>query len=163
MVRKRSKVSRDVVERMYLDWLKGATLRDIARAHGGICHSTVQIWFKKTFGQAASSPRALSLYRSLLEDNPGNPEIEAWVIAKAYDPETWESDITHRSMHSMSQLSRFQVVREPKLMEYLAPVGNNPWDYVEPERLDFLRLPLFLLLVRATTGVLRDIANEQEG
>ena len=61
----------------------------------------------------------------------------------------------------MSQLSRFQVVREPKLMEYLAPVGNNPWDYVETTGLTFLRLPLFLLLVRATTALLRDISEER--
>lgn len=101
----------------YLAWLKSHSLRAIATGLG-VSHSTVCTRFQEAYGKDATNPIVMSLQRSILADYPGNPEVEAWVLTTLDQRSTPEDQ--YRSKHSIQQLTRYQVVRDPGLMDYLA-------------------------------------------
>lgn len=60
--------------------------------------------------------------------------------------------IQHRSNHSIKQLTNYQCLHEDNLMDIIASsedVVVDPWSATE-RGLDFLRLPLFLMVAQET-------------
>lgn len=114
----------------YLAWLKGSSLRAIATGLG-VSHSTVCTRFQEAYGKEATNPIVMSLQRSVLADYPGNPEVERWILTTLDLRST--PDDQYRSKHSIQQLTRYQVVRDPGLMDYLAVEDDSDR---EPEPLD---------------------------
>lgn len=143
------KPSNQELQALYLRWLKGESLRAIARSIG-VRHSTLDVWFDKTFGKQATDPIANSLVRSMLEDYPNEPVVRLWAAGWAMRGEL--EKIQHRSNHSIKQLTNYQCLHEDNLMDIIASSEDaviDPWSATE-RGLDFLRLPLFLTVTQET-------------
>lgn len=164
------------ISALYLQWLKGKTLRQLAQeCPKRISHGAIAIWFHKAFGADSTNPQAMSLQRSLLEDYPDEPpkevldrakknpavianyhrtrqQVEKWVLRNL----DLRADTQHRSNHSIGQLTKFQVVHEPEMMEFLAVAEEY---HPEPEP---LRLPGFMLLVDTLVSILRGAYAPEE-
>ena len=143
------KPSTQELQALYLRWLKGESLRAIARSIG-VRHSTLDVWFDKTFGKKATDPVANSLVRSMLEDYPTEPVVRLWAAGWAMRGEL--EKIQHRSNHSIKQLTNYQCLHEDNLMDVIASYEDavvDPWSATE-RGLDFLRLPLFLMVTQET-------------
>lgn len=141
------------LQALYLRWLKGESLRQIARSIG-VRHGTVDVWFDSTFGKQATDPTANSLVRSMLEDYPDDPVVLLWAAgwAKKGQLET----LQHRSKHSMGQLTKFQCLHDDGLMDVLATSNDaeaDPWDATR-DSLDFLRLSLYQMVAEQVATAL---------
>jgi len=69
----RRRLTKDIncdIELWYKHWLKGKSLRAVARGTG-MTHNMVQKAFQEKYGAKATDPVANSLLRSLLEDYEG--------------------------------------------------------------------------------------------
>lgn len=134
------------LKRLYTLWLQGASLRSLADPLG-VRHSTLRGWFRDTYGVGATNPVGLSLAKSVLADYEDQPEATGWVLDNltSLNGET----VQHRSNHNISQLSRYQTVRDFDLMDCLA-IAQEP----EENSWDFLRLELTLVTLSATVAVL---------
>ena len=132
------------IESLYLRWLKGESLRTLARglpySYGTLCSK-----FKRAYGDSATSPQAMSLQRSLLEDYPDRSDIDAWVLANLSNR---EPSTTYYGYHGLDMLSRYQVIHDPRLMDFIA-VGEEPEYVVE------LRLPYLVDMLAYITDMLR--------
>lgn len=132
-------MDRATLDKYYLRWLKGEPLRAIARSEG-IRHQKIDYWFRKVYGKQSTNLVANSLVRSMLKDYPNSPEVLLWVTGWA-NKGLKETDY-HRSNHSISQLTQFQTMEDPLLMDIIA-VGSEPENQ---DSFGFLRLPLFILM-----------------
>lgn len=120
----------DWVIALYMTWLYGATTRDLARQLGCDKNTLISM-FTRVFGEDAVNPGAKSLLRSLAEDYPDDPLVEDFirthilvteestgvevtpymcvysdtVVPKYLVRNTY---VTHRSKHSLNQLTRAQ-------------------------------------------------------
>jgi hypothetical protein len=98
----------------------------------------------------------MSLCRSLCQDYPDDPETIRWALGYARTAIDLKLPEAHRSLHSMDMLGRFQVVHDPKLMDYLAYEDPEVTDeYREP-----LRLPMLTCLLAGTTMILKGLLGE---
>ncbi|MFB2938395.1 hypothetical protein ACE1B6_24375 [Aerosakkonemataceae cyanobacterium BLCC-F154] len=142
------------IQEQYLEWLKGKSLRAIARKVG-ISHSAVQAKFQMLYGRQATDPVATSLVRSLLDDYGCTEEVLSLLpkLIGVYE------NTQHRSRHSINQLTRYQTATDDLMMDYLTEVASvsddngvtalfySPDDQREAEdKPEPLKLPLFLLL-----------------
>lgn len=142
----RPKIKPNEVEKLYLRWLKGEPLRKIASSIG-VRHQALDYWFKKTYGFQSTNLQANSLVRSLFQDYPNSVEVRLWAAGWAKRGE--KENHYHRSNHNIKQLTNYQVLDDPALMDFLA--------CDEPENLDrfgFLRLPLYLMMADKVLSVL---------
>ena len=140
---------------LYIQWLKGASLRELAPS-ANVSHPILRKYFRAYFGSSATDPTATSMARSLLADYPDDPEMVTYALELALGTK----EVTkHRSNHNMSQLSKFQVVREPELMDYLVSQEgvNDPWETLEPE--EPLRLSYVLMWLQWLLGYLDDLVD----
>lgn len=152
--------SNEKIKALYHEWLRGKTLRQIAAEYPEtVSHSTICIWFNRVLGKGATSPQQMSLHRSLLVDTNNDPDVEKWLHTSTLQ---LRESYRHRSHHSLRQLSRYQVVRDPRLMDYIAPTGGDPMERLTACRLDFLRLELYCLLVDSIIDILRKIDERSE-
>lgn len=134
------------LQALYLRWLRGESLRQIARSIG-IRHSTLDVWFDQTFGKKATDPVANSLVRSMLEDYPNEPVVQLWAAGFALRGE-YET-VQHRSNHSIKQLTNYQCLHEDGLMDIIATSDVvDPDEYILQQEADDgdKRLPLRSLL-----------------
>lgn len=156
---KAKKPSLEQLQALYLRWLKGESLRQIARSIG-VRHGTVDVWFDTTFGKQATDPTANSLVRSLLEDYPNDPVVLLW--AAGWSKKGQLETLQHRSRHSIGQLTKFQCLHDDGLMDVLATsedIEADPWDTTK-DSLDFLRLPLYhMVLEQTATALLSRLFN----
>lgn len=125
---------------IYKQWLQGESLRTVA-GKSGVTHSTIHTHLKKAFGERATNRKAASLYRSLLEDYPDSPEVLEWVMKLVTDGVLVEEGTFHRSNHSLDVHSQYQTLQDDQLMYTIAASEDT-----EESTLDFLRLPLYLLV-----------------
>lgn len=152
-------MNRAELSELYIAWLKGKSLRAIA-ANTTYGHSTIHAYFKKEFGTKACNRDAQSLVRSLIEDYPDQPDILEWGLKAATGGlvETQQ----HRSNHSMNMLSQYQTLDDDELLDTIAFTHD-----AEEETLDFLRLPLYKMILRVIAQqlnvVINFINNEQTG
>lgn len=141
------KPSTQELQALYLRWLKGESLRQIARSIG-IRHSTLDVWFDQTFGKRATDPVANSLVRSMLEDYPNEPVVQLWAAGFALRGEY--EVVQHRSNHSIRQLTNYQCLHEDGLMDIIATseAELDPDEYILQQEADDgdKRLPLRSLL-----------------
>ena len=150
-------VTASQVQALYLSWLKGYSLRYLAKTvDPQVSHSTIAAWFVKAYGPDATDVKATSLQRSLLSDYPDDLEVEQWVLNNLQ----LTGSKQHRSHHNLDQLTRFQVVRKPELMEYLAISEDDPLEALEPG-LDFLRLPLVLCMLTYLVSLLWHVSQKE--
>lgn len=132
---------------LYVRWLKGESLRDVARTVG-VRHGTLHQWFGKAFGKKATSLKAMSLVRSVLEDYPRDEELLVWVMEVLAKNEL--ETIQHRSNHSLCMLSKYQTLNESELLDLIATYE----DVTETEPAwEFLRLYLY----RASLNVIATV------
>lgn len=141
------KPSTKELQALYLRWLQGESLRQIARSIG-VRHSTLDVWFDSTFGKKATDPIANSLVRSMLEDYPNEPVVRLWAAGFALRGEY--EVVQHRSNHSIRQLTNYQCLHEDGLMDIIATsdIEVDPDEYIlQQEAKDgHKRLPLRSLL-----------------
>lgn len=138
-------VTTEELKGIYTAWLQGSTLRQLGKAYG-VRHGTIHMWLKKAYGETACNPTAQSLVRSILEDNPDDPEVLAWALS-VVDKGTTEQ-LYHRSKHSIAMLSRYQTLQDDQLMNSIAVQEDTE---VEPEA---LKLPLFAWYTSAVHTIL---------
>lgn len=139
------------LRQMYTQWLKGESLRQIARKHG-VMHGTVHQWFRKEFGDKACNLVATSLVRSLLEDYEDSQDVLSWAL-QLVDSQVIETT-QHRSKHSINMLTNYQTLDETELWDTIAVYEKTE------SALDFLRLPLFLLFANLLSIVLWVALND---
>ncbi len=120
------------VEQVYHEWLKGSSLRKLAR-EVGVTHSKLHGIFRKEYGEKACNVKAKSLVRSVIADYEGNAKVVAWAVSLKADETT-----LHRSRHSLNQLTSYQTLRQDWIAESVA----NPEQ--DPDNFGFLRLPLYV-------------------
>ena len=126
------------VKAAYTEWLKGSSLRAIGAKYG-IPHGSIHSTFRKTYGVNACSLRAKSLVRSVIEDYEKDEQVIDWAVKQHMNTD----ENYYKSQHSLQQLSSFQTLREPYLLE---TVEAEPWVDPEDTTLTFLRLPLYMLV-----------------
>jgi hypothetical protein len=133
------------VESLYLEWLQGSSLRELARKVGK-SYTTIQTWFRQRYGKDATNLQATSLARTLIADyGAGAMETAQKLIGTS---ETTK----HRSVHSLQQLSNYQCLHDADFLDHqIAIAVGSDLDPV-PEA---LRLPMFLLLVDTTELILK--------
>ena len=134
------------VKAAYKEWLKGSSLRAIGAKYG-IPHGSIHSIFRKTYGVNACSLKAKSLVRSVIEDYEKDEQVIEWAVKQHMNTD----ENYYKSNHSLQQLSSFQTLREPYLLE---TVEALPWVDPDDTTLDFLRLPLYLLNLDVMMDVL---------
>lgn len=132
------------VESLYLEWLQGSSLRELARKVGK-SYTTIQTWFRLKYGKNATNLQASSLARTLIADY-GASALET---AKTLIGTT--ETTKHRSVHSLQQLSNYQTLHDADFLDHQIAIAVGSDGQVDPESLS---LPLFMLLVESVCLVL---------
>ena len=142
------------VKAAYQDWLKGSSLRAIGNRIG-IPHGSLHSLFRKTYGSNACNLKAKSLVRSLVSDYENNSAVVAWALTQHMEVD----QCYHKSKHSLQQISNFQTLREEYLLDTVEAAV-----YVDPleQSLDFLRLPLYVVVNDAIMAVLTTFVTQAE-
>lgn len=134
------------IESLYLEWLQGSSLRELARKVGK-SYTTIQTWFRQKYGRDATDLQATSLARSLMADYGASAmEIAQKLIGTS---ETTK----HRSVHSLQQLSNYQCLHDADFLDHQIVITAGGDNEPDPESLS---LPLFMLLVDSVAAVLRN-------
>lgn len=139
------------IEEAYKLWLKGSSLRKIAREIG-ISHGRLHCQFIKAYGDLACNVTARSLVRSVISDYEGNDQVATWATSLK-DNET----VLHRSKHSLNQLTSYQTLRQDWIAEQVA----NPEQ--DQDSLGFLKLPLYLLVSETILDTLSNTITGYQG
>lgn len=105
---------KEVLKEVYKQWLTGMTLRQLGALYG-VGHGSLHLWLKRTYGNNACSPQHQSLVRSVLQDNPDDPELLEWAYSIATSPHT--EPYHHLSQYSQQMLTRYQTLHNPYLEE----------------------------------------------
>lgn len=134
---------------LYKEWLRGSSLRAIAQ-RVGMHHGSLHGKFRKMYGMGACSLRAKSLIRSVIEDYEGDEDIITWALSIAED----SSKDYFKSNHSLQQLSNYQTLREEYIID---TVESTYMDGEDVAYWEFLRLPLYLLVMTSTSHCLEAV------
>jgi len=108
-------------EEMYLEMLRGGTLKTVGQMAGG---SSMTVLRRLKAQGYDVSKTGLSLARSVTSDH--GTQSDAFTLAMA------EAGGMHRSEHNMNQLSKFQCAHDPSRLEYLLEQDPQDQAYDEP-------------------------------
>lgn len=106
--------SKAVLKEVYKEWLSGSTLRALGAKYG-VGFGSVHLWLKKEYGVNACSPKHQSLVRSVLADNPYDPQLLDWAYEVATQPHI--EPYHHLSQYSQQMLTKYQTLSNPYLEE----------------------------------------------
>lgn len=134
------------VNQAYSLWLQGYPLRKIGKLYG-VSQTTVHKHLRSKYGRDATNLRVNSMSRSIIKDYPKYKGIQEIALSI-------KGSGTSYSKHSLDMLTRYQVVHDMEILEYLIPVPE-----VSEYTWDFLRLPYYMLMVTMLTYILHPENN----